>query len=504
MTTLATARAAGRAHFETHFDIILVALFAVAAVLLVGLASMAPPILGLLLVGALMGAAVTAVVIVWPPAAAYFFLATMPFLAGVERGAVLPLVRPNEAVQFLLGGALIVRALALFVGGHRFPLRLSTMEIALLVMAICGSFLPLGWLVIRERGLPFSEILATVPLWRYVALYLLIRMSISTEAQVRTCLWIGLLGACAVSLIAIAQVLNIGPTQAIINRFWTPGGVANAVASGRGTATLSSSHATGDVLSFNIAVVLGLLLMTDMQRLVKLFAIGVAALLVLGTLASAQFSGALSLMTVLGVVAITMRRVREVLIGGAVAAFAGGILLWPVISIRLSEFGDRGLPQSWAVRFDNLATFYIPDLVNFGWILGVRPDSVVPAPEDWRVLIFLESGYLWLLWVGGVPLLLSFIWFVTSGMRQTFGTARLRNDAIGVAALGGLSSLAALTILMLFDPHLTIRGAGDTLFTLLALAAVPAAAGARASNPPDRRDVTTDAARRLEPRGALP
>ena len=69
-----------------------------------------------------------------------------------------------------------------------------------------------------------------------------------------------------------------------------------------------------------------------------------------------------------------------------------------------------GVPISWLTRWDNLSHFYLPALGDFHFLLGVRPDSVLRAPETWRDVIYLESGYLELLWVGGIPLLLGFVW----------------------------------------------------------------------------------------------
>jgi hypothetical protein len=83
--------------------------------------------------------------------------------------------------------------------------------------------------------------------------------------------------------------------------------------------------------------------------------------------------------------------------------------------------------------------------------------------------VWIESGYTWLLWGGGIPLLLSFVWFVRTTVGHAWYVAR---NSVGPGAVAGgaaFAAVAVVTVLMLFDPHLTYRGSADLLFTLIAL-----------------------------------
>ena len=131
------------------------------------------------------------------------------------------------------------------------------------------------------------------------------------------------------------------------------------------------------------------------------------------------------------------------------------------------------MPQSWAGRLNNLERFFFPELfADFHWLTGVRPAARLPAPEAWRDWVYIESGYVWLLWIGGVPMFLAFVFFVWVSWRHLRAVIRERVDPVGAAAMASLAYLMVIVVLMLLDPHLTIRGSADLFFPLLALASV--------------------------------
>ena len=130
----------------------------------------------------------------------------------------------------------------------------------------------------------------------------------------------------------------------------------------------------------------------------------------------------------------------------------------PALLGRFRDFSGGELPQSWLVRWDNVTHLFLPHLVENGrFLVGVSPNSTVVPPDTWRDIVYLESGYLQFLWVGGVPLLVGFIalsWTVLSL------THRLSSRTDGVGACASALNVAwwMVLVLSLMDPHLFMRG----------------------------------------------
>jgi hypothetical protein len=431
-----------------------------------------------LLTAALVAVVLAAVAYAHPPAAAYLVLVVTPLSAGFPRGLVAPQLRPHEALALVVGAGVVLRAVVRLGSTRRVSARLGPIDVAFLIMAFASSVLPLLWMAARGMAPTREDLLYAAAIWKFYGLYLLIRTCLSTEREVRRCLYLSISAAGVVAVVAILQSLNLAGVPDLLARLLPPED-ATGLAAGRGSATLGSSISVGDVMAFHVAICLALLVRGRASRRVLLPCI---ALFTIGTVASGQFSAVIAVVVCVVIVALVTGQAKRLLVGALPAAALTAVLLWPVIAQRLAQRDvATGVPQSWHVRYENLRLYVWPELFSGeNWLFGVRPSTRIEVSTPWGSEIYIESGHTWLLWTGGIAFLVAYLWFMLVALRTTWWIAGRRRDAVGVAAIASLASLAAVFVLMAFDPHLTMRGAADLTYALLALATAvptPAAAG---------------------------
>lgn len=420
----------------------------------------------------LIAVALAACIWKWPQLAAYLVVGLTPLTVGISRGAALPVVRPNEAIALLAGGTLAVRGLVRMRTGRLPRFRLDRVELAIILMAVANSGVVLLWMALRQQQISTDDVLYALVLWKLLGLYFLVRFSVRTDRQVLRCLWISLAAACVVAVLAILQSLGVAGVPGILNSFYASGLATSGLETGRGSSTLGLPAATADLMVFSLAIVAGMWTRLRAQKIVLAAA---AVLFLMGALSAAEFSSAIGLVAGIICIAIVLRKPRllYVFVPGLLLA---GLALRSVIAVRLSGFQSAaGLPTSWTGRLQNLQTYFWPTLFSHGnFLLGVRPAARIVVPTQVTGYVWIESGYTWLLWGGGIPLLLSFVFFVYVTARRGWDAANgAAPDEPGrsVAGVAVFAAIFVITVLMTFDPHLTYRGSADQFFFLLALAA---------------------------------
>jgi hypothetical protein len=442
------------------------------AVGLLGLACLAGAVIPfaparMLLVGLAVCLLVTAIA-VRPVIGAYALIGVTPLIAGIDRGIVVPVLRPNEALLVLIGAGLVIRGVVRTASGSAPRPTLGAMDVPLLLLAFTSSVLPLAWMLVRGLAIAQDDLLYAVMMWKYYGVCLVMRCSVRTERAVRTCLWTAMISASLVALLAVLQSLQLFGVAHALSTYYAPYGSTQALLNNRGGSTLGLPIAVADLMTFNLAIALGLLIARSGRRGTL---VAMALLFVVAVVAAGEFSGAIGLVLGLAVLGLVTRRVGRV--AALFPAFIpAAFALRPVIERRLQGFSTAsGLPMSWAVRLHNLRTYFWPELFSYGhFIFGVRPAARVSTSTMATGFIWIESGYTWLLWSGGIPLILAFLYFLWTGLRRHLVLAR-RRDAVGAAALAVVVALVVVAVLMVLDAHLTYRGSADLLFSLIGLIA---------------------------------
>jgi hypothetical protein len=403
-----------------------------------------------------------------PPIAAYALIGITPLVAGINRGAAVPALRPSEVLVVIAGVALCGRAIVRLPATSWPRVRVSRLDVAILLLAVTSSIIPLAWLSVRVQPIERDDVLYSLMVWKYYAVFLIFRSALRSPRQVRICLWIAMAAAALVAVFAIVESLQLFGIKAFLAKHYAPYGNVTAVSINRGGSTLGLPIAVADLLTLNLAIAIGLLNTSRRRPLL----LGLVSLFVIGVFAAGEFSGVLALVVGTVAIAVATRRIRYLAVLPAAAA-AAAIALRPVIDRRLQGFqSTSGLPKSWEGRLQNLQNYFFPQLFSHEhWLLGVRPAARVASSKLATGYIWIESGYTWLLWAGGVPLLLSFFYFLCTGGREALVVLRTRTDALGAAALAVVVGLSVDGVLMILDPHLTYRGAADLLFALLGITA---------------------------------
>jgi hypothetical protein len=437
----------------------------VGAIVAVATTAALSALLGPMVPAALIGLTVLAATAWRPILAVYIYVVTLPFIAGIGRGKLVPLVRPNEALLAAVIAGVLIGWYLRYVTGHDLKFQFSRLDIVLAAFVALSIVWPVCSLLLRGKVPSLTQLMALFPMAKLAGLFVLVRVAVRTTDELVRCIRLIIWPAVALAVIAVSQTLHVGPVVSVLSAGWTAD-TSIAGITERGSTTLASSIATGDYLVVALALVV-MLGVRDLLPRVERFS--AAFVLVIGILASGQFSTWVATAVVAVVLGVYEPILRRRAVGYLPALPIVALVGAPAFVGRISGFFDGfGVPRSWLGRYDNLAHFYLPGLGNFRFLLGVSPQTVLPAPELWRTQIFLESGYLSFLWIGGVPLLLGFIW-LSKELFCWFDTVALRRDAAGAIAAAMQGIWWMVMVLSLIDVHLVLRGFGDLLAVLIAL-----------------------------------
>ena len=445
----------------------LVAASALAAVLGIATVMTSRPII---LLGLLTCVGLVTVIALKPHLGAYLWLLLCPLIVGIARGQGLLVLRPNEMLLLIITAGIALRILWDYF--HHVPVMptLHAVDTSVILLLIFGSIIPMLLYYGRGSSVARDDVLYAMVFVKYFILYAVFRFSIKTKEQVATCLKLALFSGCIVAVIAALQVRDLLNVPHFLNLYYdSPFEGSSGPNTLRASSTIASSFGLADVMAMCLATTVAMVKLIPGSNRVLLCGAGV--LFLGGCIAAGSFSGFIGGGVVVLVVGLLTGQLSGLLAVFLPVGALGAAVFWSAISARLSGFsGYQSLPRSWLGRLENLDQFFWPEVFSgWNWLLGVRPAARVAAPETWRDWVYIESGHTWLLWTGGLPLLLVFFVLTWAVVDDLYSLATRDKTFAGVAAIAALAATAMIFVLMLFDPHLTVRGTADLYFPLLAL-----------------------------------
>ena len=161
-----------------------------------------------LLVAAAAALAVIVAVSLHRPLAAYLLITFTPLLAGTgtqfaDSAPPTARVTGSPAGHWLdgqWGRSAVVRP-------DERP-RLRALDSAILLMAFTGSVLPLLWLLARGRAPTADDVLYALTIWKFYAVFLIVRLAVAEARQVRRCLVLSMATGCIVAVVASFRPSN--------------------------------------------------------------------------------------------------------------------------------------------------------------------------------------------------------------------------------------------------------------------------------------------------------
>lgn len=424
------------------------AIIGVAVVIDVGLAWMA----ALVLVGVI-------AIVERPMVGGLVLVVVAPIGSGIAAGVPVPLLRPSEAA--ILGvGALF------FLVPLRGTVRWNHLDWAVATYAI-GSVAVGAFHEIRAGALGEQLLDVAAPL-EYLLLYRIVASTLVRPSDRSTALRLLVLSSIPMSVVGILQQLDIGPTRSFVASTTESGvfgswGYENMP---RATSLFPDWHTFGGYLA--------VILLVGVARV----AVGIPMRYRFETLMAMSLASAALALTqtftsifavAFGTVLILRRQrawhlARWVLVLGAFAAAFFGSFLGQRLEEQWIGREDSGvLPQTIDYRIEVWTEQYFPVIGKY-WSIGYG--TGIPPQIDW---VYTESGYLSLLFRGGLPLLVAAGIMIAHSYRAGSRVIRRCLGDDRVLGLCGSALAAALIPMNMVWPYLTNSGLSQAFFVIIGL-----------------------------------
>jgi hypothetical protein len=428
-----------------------------------GALTMIHPLLGFV---AIIGVIFAYVALVYPIMLAYVLILSIIMTSGMARGALVPFLKPNEAVLALTA------AVSFVVLMIRRPPQISNMRvvIGLLVLVFGTTFIPILAYYARGWRFTISELFNLLAPAQYLMLYWIFAYLPETDGDRRRIVQFMIFCAVILSIVGLMQVVKVGGIQGFLERWYPSDQTVDAATLNRVTSLFGAWNATGTYLMIVILLIIALQAIKH-PLWMRLNMYGALAICGGCLLASGSFAGIGGLLAGIVMVKFFDRRGMRALLNLGIGMLVAGLLLSPIILQRLQyQFGtgaatDSLVPQTFAYRIEIWQNIYIPALLNSNPLFGL-----VPTMENlsWQ---WAESQYIFLLMRSGIVSLVAHLAWVGIMCAWLWNRMRTTTGQTKILANVTFCSLIILSVMGFTNEVFTLSGAIDYIWIFLGLVA---------------------------------
>lgn len=387
----------------------------------------------------------------------------VPLTAGLARGAVIPVLKPNEAILLVVLAGVIA---------HQLTVK-SVRPIGGLDVAVGGYVI--GSVVIPWIVLALNHYPADLDTWRtvlspalFLAVYYVFSRTTFDEDGLRTILNSAMLAGVIVAAVAAAELANLPGVRTFVVANYT----GPVLSSFRPSSTLGHYSAVGafGALTYILALALATVRHPRFSSRWLTLAMGAG---VLGVVVSETWAPLAALPVVTLLIVLYGRRIPRELVITLVLGLVGLIFVWPLISARfdsqqLVTASGFALPESMQTRIRYWNEFIIPALTDHIWLgTGTVIPSSVPAP----LATFVDNEYLWAAFRAGIPGVALLVGMLVSIMAVGWGMRESRDPARRALGAASLSIAAMLLLLGATAQYITFAGLSQEIAMVVGVVA---------------------------------
>lgn len=468
-----------------------VALLAAAFIVIAGAGiavAVASPAHQAILIGSVVVAGLIAVLLLARPVyTAHLLILGSVFLSGLERGALIPVVRPNELFLILILAVFLARRV--MTGSNSGP-GLSRIDAAFFAFALAGIVVPMMGFVWRGGAPALGDLLVMGAPLQYWVVYRLVLASATTAKDVAAVVRVLLIVSAAVAVIAIVQVLGILGVRELLDGYYSYDikglsafEYAQAGIGIRATSVFGGSWNTlGAYLGLSLLIALVFYLDESPKvpaPLSRRWLVAIIGLDGVGLILSGSLAAGVGLIFGFALIFwhFSRSRGRSSLLRLAIVLVPVVLMAWlffqPIVGARFThQFSgnpDTIVPTTLSSRFDHWSENTWPAAQD-NLIFGLRPDT----SDFWASE---ESYYFSLLLRGGALFFAGYVFLLFTVLRHLGARNReLQRTGKTIAVAAGILFLV-IAMMNISNAYFEYSAVGETLWIMLALAGAGLAIG---------------------------